>query len=48
MEEKEVGISDEVLQNISTEELADLKVEVDELVDKLHNIAEDCKKVLNS
>ena len=48
MEENEIKLSDEVLQNISIEELVDLKMEVDELIDKLENAVEDGKKVLNS
>ena len=48
MEEKTLNISEEVLNNLSIEELADLKIEVDELVNGLKNIVEECDEALNS
>lgn len=48
MEENKIKLSEELLQNISVENLADLKVEVDNLVSDLKDIAEDCNRTLNS
>ena len=48
MEENELKISDEMLENISLENLADLKVEVDELINDLSDIVNDCNVAMNS
>lgn len=48
MEEKTLNISEELLENLSIEELAELKVEVDDMVSKLDNIIEICDETLNS
>lgn len=48
MEENELKISDEILENISIENLADLKVEVDELMNDLNDIVNDCNVAINS
>lgn len=47
MEANKLNISDELLQNLSIEEIVDLKVEVDDLMDKIDSIMENCKEVLN-
>ena len=47
MEDKVMNISDELLQNISIEELVDLKFEVDELIGKFDSILETCNEALN-
>lgn len=44
MEEKTLNISKEELNNLSIEELADLKVEVDELLHIIDSLIEECKK----
>ena len=48
MEEKTLNISEGLLDNLSVEELAELKVEVDDLVSGLENIIEECDEALNS
>ena len=48
MEENKTKLSEELLQNISIEQLADLKIEVDDLVNELKDMAEDCEKILKS
>ncbi|MCR5146555.1 MAG: hypothetical protein K6B70_04340 [Clostridia bacterium] len=48
MEENGLKISDEILQNISVEDLADLKVEVDELVNDLQDLVDECNEAINS
>ena len=48
MEEKTLNISEEVLNNLSVEQLAELIVEVDDLICGLENIIEACDEALNS
>ena len=48
MDEKEIKLSDELLENISMEDLAQLKVEVDDLVNDLKDISAECDEALNS
>lgn len=48
MEEKTLNITKEELDNLSIEQLADLKVEVDELLQKIDNLLEECDETLNS
>lgn len=48
MEDKVLDISQEELEKLSFEELADLKVEVDELILKLDSIMETCDEALQS
>lgn len=48
MEENEIKISKEVLENISVEDLADLKVEVEELVNDLQGLVDECEDAINS
>ena len=47
MEENKFNISDELLENLSVENLVDLKIEVDELSRKLEDILETCDEALN-
>ena len=44
MEEKTLNISEETLNNLSIEELADLKVEVEELLQSIDNLIEECNE----
>ena len=46
--DKKLDISDELLQNLSMEELVELKVETEDLINRLDNIIDDCKDKLNS
>lgn len=48
MQEEKLKISDELLQNLSIDEIAELKVEVDELLIKIDNILNTCNVALNS
>lgn len=48
MENKKLNISEDLLQNLSVEELADLKVETEDLLMKIDNILETCDGILNS
>lgn len=48
MDKNMLNISDELLQNLSVEQLAELKIEVDDLLFKLDNILETCKVALSS
>ena len=48
MEEKTLNISEEVLDNLEIEQIAELKVEVDDIVNGLKNIIEKCDEALNS
>ena len=48
MEKGKLELSDELLKNMSVDQLAELKVEVEDLLVKLDNILEDCNEVLNS
>lgn len=43
-----LNISQEMLDSLSVEEIADLKVEVDDLLKRLDDILEDCNEELNS
>ena len=47
MEENMLNISKEQLEKSSIEELADLKVEVDDLMNKIDNILATCEEALN-
>lgn len=44
MEKKKLEISDELLQSLSIDEIAELKVEVDDLLSKLDSILENCNE----
>ena len=48
MQKKRLEISDELLKNLSMDEIAELKIEVDELLNKLDNILETCNEALKS
>lgn len=48
MENEKLDISQEMLDTISLEDIADLKVEVDDLMAKLDNIIETCDAAINS
>lgn len=49
MEENNMlNISQEMLDSLSIEEIADLKVEVDDLLKRLDDILEDCNEEVNS
>lgn len=43
-----LNISQEMLDSLSVEEIADLKVEVDDLLKRLDDILEDCNEEVNS
>lgn len=48
MKKESLKVSDELLRNLSIEQIADLKVDADELLDKLDTILEICDEALNS
>lgn len=48
MNKKELNISNELIQNMSIEDISELKVEMDDLLTKLDNILETCDKSLNT
>lgn len=48
MDKNMLNISEEIIQNLSVEELVELKIEVDDLLSKLDNILETCDIALNS
>ncbi len=48
MENEILNISDELLDNISVDNLTDLKIEVDEINAKLDDIISRCNSALNS
>ena len=48
MEDKKINISDELLKSLSMEELVDLKIEVDDLVERLDKVIADCDEAINS
>ena len=48
MEENMLNISKEQLEKLSIEELVDLKVEVDNLMNKINNTIKECEEALNS
>lgn len=49
MEENNMlNISQKMLDSLSVEEIADLKVEVDDLLKRLDDILEDCNEEVNS
>ena len=48
MEENKLEITEEMLENLSIEDIAELKVEVDDLVRRLDNILETCNEALNA
>lgn len=48
MEEVNFDISQESLKKLSMEQLADLKVEIDELLETIDNLIEKCDERLNA
>lgn len=48
MDNKTLNISDEIIENLSVEDLVDLKIEVDELLQKINEVLETCEETLNS
>lgn len=49
MENEEIlNASQEMLENISTEELVDLKFELDEMMDDINDAIAECDSILNS
>ena len=46
MEDSKIIITEELLQSLSIDKLANLKVQVDNLVSRLDNIEEVCNKAL--
>lgn len=48
MNEEKLELQDELLQNLSVDEIVELKVEVDDLMNKIDNIIENCDVALNS
>lgn len=48
MEENMLNISKEQLEELSVEELVDLKVEVDDLMNKINDTLKECDEALNS
>lgn len=47
MEENKIIITDELLRNLSVDKLVSLKVEIDNLVNRLDNIEEACNNALD-
>lgn len=43
-----LNITDDELQNLSVEDIAELKVEVDELLHKANTLLDECDNELNS
>ena len=48
MEEGTLNVSKELLDNLSVDQLIDLKEEVDDLVSELDEVIEDCNSALNA
>ena len=48
MEEGTLNVSKELLDNLSVDQLIDLKEEVDDLVSELDEVIETCDSALNS
>ena len=48
MDNEKLNISQEMLDNLSVEELAELKIEVEELLVELDDMIEKCNSTLNS
>lgn len=46
MEEKRLNISEEALKKLSIEEIAELKIEVDDLLSKINSVLETCDEAL--
>ncbi len=48
MENKNLNLSDELLENLSVDEIIDLKVEVDDLLDEINDAISICNEALQS
>ncbi len=48
MDNEKLNISDELLDNLSVDNLVDLKIEVDDMVSKIDRLIEKCDTTLNS
>ena len=48
MDEDMINISDEQLKKLSLDQLVDLKVELDDLVERINDLINDCNEALNS
>jgi hypothetical protein len=48
MDKGRLDISDELLENLSVEELVDLKIEVEGLLSEIDSIIETCDEAINS
>ena len=48
MDENKLKISDEVLENLSMEQLIELKTETDDLLIRLNSLIKNCDRALNS
>lgn len=45
---EKLNISDELLQSLSIDQLAELKIEMDSLLERINSLLEDCNNELNS
>ena len=48
MDKKRLDVSEEFLQNLPLEDFVELKIEVDDLINKIDDILEICETSLNS
>ena len=48
MDENILDISEEELEGLSVEELVDLKVDLEDLIDRINDLIEECDEVINS
>lgn len=48
MENEKIDISQELIDNLSVDNLIDLKIEVDDMISKVDELIEKCESTLNS
>ena len=48
MDENLLDITNEQLEGLSVDELVDLKVDLEDLIDRVNDLIEDCDEVINS
>ena len=48
MDKKRLDVSEELLQNLPLDDFVELKIEVDDLINKIDDILEICETSLNS
>ena len=48
MDENMIDISKEQLEGLSAEELVDLKVDLEDLIDRINDLIEECDEAINS